>query len=319
MGTSIGKEWESNATLMWGIPLHPKGEVSIESFVLADPNDVQLVRERIHGLYCQLLFNVTLAYIFMRNFHISIKMVIKRVKTLPGWCCLIPSIFGMSIGILAIVSLLPVNLSCREIAWYVGFAITFCLLCNNIIVLQKAYLALCRPRWVLIVGALLMIPQLGYVCAAWLLSPVTLTSQSGCTVHYPDFLPVYWFGSILPLNMLFSTVFSYVAYKQYKAYGSKAWKRMARDGIQTMCLVVACSITCGLIIMFHLGGDLSEMFFLVDRLVTSTILVNHCCSMRRIADESRNESNSSSRRRQQDNDWTSISLLTKNTIHNRME
>ncbi|KAI9596831.1 hypothetical protein BDF19DRAFT_421337 [Syncephalis fuscata] len=327
--------WEANATRLWSIPLHPLGEMDIGDFVLRDPNNADQVRARLQGLYHQLIFNILLSSIFIRNFNIARKMVMMRIRTLPGWCCLLPSLFGMLVGIIAALSLFPTGLTCRKIAWYVGFAITFSLLCNSVILLQKAYLVLCRPRWVLIVGGLFMLPQLGYMYIAWMLSPITLNSASGCVVNYPTFLPVYWFGSAVPLNAFFSGIFSYVAYKQYQKYGSKAWKRMARDGIQTMSIVILCNIICGLIIMFRLGGNISEMFFLTDWVITTSVLVDHCCNMRKTAESSKLSANElsqhikpedaphnhpstdSNRQDNNDADWASISLLTKGAIGSR--
>jgi hypothetical protein len=69
---------------------------------------------------------------------------------------------------------------------------------------------------------------------------------------------------VVPLNVLFSTIFSHVAYKQYRLFGSDAWRRLAKDGIQTMCLVTACNIICGLIMIFEIGGDFSQLSVAVD-------------------------------------------------------
>ena len=77
-------------------------------------------------------------------------------------------------------------------------------------------------------------------------------------------MPWVWFGAAMPINVLFSSVFSHVAYKQYRIFGSDTWKRLTRDGIQTMCLVVACNVICVLILLFEIGGDLSEVSYAVD-------------------------------------------------------
>jgi hypothetical protein len=77
-------------------------------------------------------------------------------------------------------------------------------------------------------------------------------------------MPIYWFTATIPINLLFSATFSIIAYRNYKQYGSDAWKRLAREGIQTMCLVVACNVFCALCIALQVVGDFSGMFFIFD-------------------------------------------------------
>ncbi|RKP26738.1 hypothetical protein SYNPS1DRAFT_27585 [Syncephalis pseudoplumigaleata] len=328
MGELASTEWEEGAPRVLGIPLHPSGERNILDYVLVGSDEIQHVRMRMQGLYRQLVLNILISAVFLFNFNRAIRMMRTRWKTLPSWCCLLPSLCGVLIGILAVASLFPPSISCRTAAWYVGFAVTFSLMCNSVIVLQKAYLALCRPRWVLVVGVLFMLPQLGFMYVSWLVSPVTLEEDSGCTIHYPHFLPFYWFGSTMPLNILFSGIFSYIAYKQYQSFGSEAWMRMARDGIQTMCLVVLCNIMCATVLVFHVGGHLSNMFFAIDYMITTTILVHHCYQLRELAGESKRASkNSLSHQRANappshysahdsrqieptDHEWMAIALLT---------
>ncbi|KAI9596804.1 WD40-repeat-containing domain protein [Syncephalis fuscata] len=132
------------------------------------------------------------------------------------------------------------------------------------------------------VGVFFILPQLTFLAIVIIFCPITLDDISGCVINYPHFLPWYWLGVAAPINAFFSAVFSYIAYRQYRLYGSDAWKRLARDGIQTMCLVVLCNVVCGICIIFKVGGNFSEMFFLADWSLNSTILVQHCSSMRRV-------------------------------------
>jgi hypothetical protein len=106
---------------------------------------------------------------------------------------------------------------------------------------------------------MLILPQLGYPLASFKSSVFTLETHGGYVSNYLPFLSWYWFGAVAPLNISFYAVFSYVVYKQYKLCGSDAWRRLARDGIQTTCLVIACNTICIFIIILEISGDFSEM------------------------------------------------------------
>ncbi|KAI8050480.1 hypothetical protein BDF22DRAFT_695155 [Syncephalis plumigaleata] len=277
----LGTDWIKNATYIVGIPMHPLGEISLPDYIMEVASDQEQFRARIFGVYRQLLLNLLAGHIFVYNFYLAVRIITTYRRSIPGWLCLFPSALGVVTGLIAALSMFPTGLTCRRISWFVGFAITTTIICNSAIVLHKAYLVLYRKPWVLIVGIIFILPQLGFMYAGWMLSPVTVAADTGCVVNYSSLLPWFWFGSTAPINALFSGIFSYVAYKQYRTFGSEAWKRMMRDGIQTMCLVVVCNIVCACGMLFEIGGKLSEMFFLVDWLFISIILVRHCYSMRK--------------------------------------
>ncbi|KAI9599567.1 hypothetical protein BDF19DRAFT_462252 [Syncephalis fuscata] len=150
------------------------------------------------------------------------------------------------------------------------------LVCCSAIILQKAYLILCKPAWVLIVGVLCILPQVGYPLFVAAVMRFTLIDQQGCVALYPPSFPWYWFGAVVPINVLFSSIFSYIAYKQYRTFGSQAWKRLAQEGIRAMSLVIMSNIFCGVFIFLEIGDALSEFFSLL------IVLVRHCSNMRNI-------------------------------------
>jgi hypothetical protein len=113
---------------------------------------------------------------------------------------------------------IPYNVTCGIVCWLVTSGITISLACNSTIVLQQAYLASCRQRWVIIVGTTLILSQFGFL---------------------------------------------YVAYKQYHLFGSGAWRRLARDGVQTMCLVIVCNVACGLFLFLKLEATCLKCLFLL--------------------------------------------------------
>ncbi|KAI9593054.1 hypothetical protein BDF19DRAFT_415708 [Syncephalis fuscata] len=278
----LGPEWEKNATYFLGISLYPLGEVQAVDHIIESGDDRDLMQKRMFGFNGQVAFMMIFGYIFAQNVYISIKMIVAGSRKLSSWCCLISSISGLILGILSTQTLSSFGLSCRILCWYNILGIGTSLVCCSAIILQKAYLVLCRPRWVLIVGIICILPQAGYPIMGAAVMRLTLIDNEGCVAFYPAAFPWYWSGSVLPINLLFSSIFSYVAYKQYKLFGSEAWKRLAQEGIQTMALVVTCNILCGISIFLEIGESFSEYFFDIDWLISSTILVKHCDSMRKI-------------------------------------
>ncbi|KAI9596763.1 hypothetical protein BDF19DRAFT_421278 [Syncephalis fuscata] len=278
---ALGTEWLKNATYFIGIPLHPLGEVDTIEFMTQFPNDIEKTRSRVIGLQFQTVSVLMATFIFIRNFNISLRMVVSRARTLSAWCCLLPALLGIVFGCMIIYAWLFSGLNCRKIFWFSGFINTVAIMCNSIILLQKAYLVLCRQRWIAVFGTLFTLPQLGFFVIVLVSCPVTIEPNIGCVLYYPFFLPWYWFFAAVPISLFFSAIFSYIAYRQYSTFGSDAWKRLARDGIQTMCLAVLCNVICGMIIVFQVGGNYAIMFYVADWLLTSTILLNHCQNMRK--------------------------------------
>ncbi|KAI9591120.1 hypothetical protein BDF19DRAFT_499581 [Syncephalis fuscata] len=279
----LGTEWKKNATYAMGIPLHPSGETDIYTYTTEFPEDMKLMRARRQGLCFQGISTIMMLFLFMRNFKIAMGMAVSRRNTLTPWCCLIPSALGLIFCALTIAALFTKGVNCRILIWVIGFGVTSTLMCNCFILLQKAYLILMRQRWVLLVGLSFTLPQISYLILVLTICPVTIEEEKGCVYHYPPYLPWLWFGVTTPINMFLSGIFCHVAYKQYRLFGSNAWKRISRDGIQTMCLAVSCNVVCGVFILFEVGGNFSTMSYVADWILASTILIEHCQNMRKIS------------------------------------
>ncbi|KAI9595452.1 hypothetical protein BDF19DRAFT_71700 [Syncephalis fuscata] len=236
-------DWRHNATRLWGIPLHPSGEAPLYSFIAAVPNDRHDAQARLFAIYTQTIINLLASLIFISNLAISIRMVLNRPQFLSGWCFLISSLFGAGWFVIVVPYFFEI-LNCRETIWYILTAFSVVSIGNSIVILQKAYIVLLKQRWVLVVGIILILPQLGFTPFVITVSYITFKKHGGCVANYPISMPLYWFGVTIPVNILFSGIFSYIAYQQYKTFGSEAWRRLTRNGIQIMCLVVFCNIIC---------------------------------------------------------------------------
>ncbi|KAI9592427.1 hypothetical protein BDF19DRAFT_468063 [Syncephalis fuscata] len=277
---SLGTEWLKNATRIWGIPLHPRGEVDVMTFIMEASNRDEL-RRRLSSIYRQVGFDIIFLCVFIYNLSISIRMLRGRPRAVSSWCCLISSITGISWVACIFWAIFLPGANCRIAIWHFAIGQTISTMCNSTIILQKAYIALFHRRWVKLTGVLFMLPQLSIFFITWSFCPVTVEANRGCTFHYPSFYPWIWLAIVAPSNLFFSLIFCRVAYRQYRMFGSKAWRRLAREGVQTMLLVMVCNIFCGLMVAFDMFGAFSEMAFPTDWLITSAILVQHCQNMRR--------------------------------------
>ncbi|KAI9595144.1 hypothetical protein BDF19DRAFT_422829 [Syncephalis fuscata] len=193
----LGDDWQNNATIILGAPLHPLGELDTTTFTLQNLNTNDFNRSII-GINHQLLLDTIIGYIFARNLVMAIKMVIKRPRILSGWLCLISSLSGFSWVICVAMGVLYAALNCRGVMWWLVCGLTISSISNSMIVLQKAYLILFRKRWILIVGIISTLPQVAIFIVTWRVCPVAYHPDRGCTFYYPPYLPWVWMGVEAP-------------------------------------------------------------------------------------------------------------------------
>jgi hypothetical protein len=267
-------DWKKNATYLLGIPLHPQGEMNTFEYVMLANGDLDELRARSTGARIQLLANAIANYVFVRNLWLSIRMLMRRSNVIPHWCCFFQSIFGVIYTICALMLGMPGGPSCRVALWVIGVGLTVSPICVSIILLQKAYIVCGQNRMFLIFGSILIIPQLATWYYAWT-SPAIMVPDIGCRVVYVSYYPWLKFGIEAPTVVLFSVVFLKVVYQQYRMFGSEAWVRLARNGIQTMCLIIFCNFICMLLAAINLFGAFSQTFIILDWVIASILLVSH--------------------------------------------
>ncbi|KAI9596857.1 hypothetical protein BDF19DRAFT_324496 [Syncephalis fuscata] len=274
------KTWMENTTSLLGIPLHPLGEICIYDFASGQQENYELsraeVQARVTGLHRQIVSYLIVSFMFVPNITKAIKVLMCQPKNLSGWCCFITSLMGASIGVVTALTMLLNHINCRHACWCLILSICIAMMFNSIILLHKAYLALLQQYWVLFIGSFCTLLQLLFMLAALRFIPITIEAYGGCIANYSPILVYTWIAAALPVNAFFSFIFCYVAYNQYKSYGSSSWKKLTEEGIQAICLVTLCNIVCGIFIAFELFGKFSEMFFVIDWLFTSTVLANDC-------------------------------------------
>ncbi|KAI9592787.1 hypothetical protein BDF19DRAFT_450891 [Syncephalis fuscata] len=246
-------EWIKNATTLWGIPLHPLGELDLYDFYTQTIRESPEKHHSMAGGKLQVIFTIIVLSIHVRNFIVSSKMIASSPHSLAPWCCLISAFLGFVAGSTYIFAFLGLLLKCRVVVWLVLFKLALVYFFNSLILLQKAYLVLYRKKWIIYISIPFMLMQLGFGVFSIYFSYVKLEAEADCTLHY------------------------------YSVYGSDAWKRLARDGIQAMCLAVFCNLFFCALLMFQIGKSRSDNCFVLDLVIVTTILVNHCQNMRKVS------------------------------------
>ncbi|KAI9597843.1 hypothetical protein BDF19DRAFT_434619 [Syncephalis fuscata] len=269
-------EWIKNATYFWGIPLNPRGEIILEELYNKTFNDLEQERIQLSNILNYCILSTIISYLFMRNFIVSAKAVIMYRRLLAPWCCLIAALPSMAFPLQNVLFLFEIRVSCRTTVWYGWFSISTAQFFYSIILLQKAYLIVSRRKWILYTGIPLILPRLSFGFVIMFSSFATMDDTGACNIYYDLFIPYYWFGATVTINMILFFIFCNAAYKQYRKFGSRAWKKLARDGIQAMTMVIVCNITCCLLVIFQVNDDRCDMFFWLDWAITATLLVNHC-------------------------------------------
>jgi hypothetical protein len=270
---TLGEHWQENATFIGNIPLHPLGELSFLTFVEAYENPEDF-RTRLQVIFRHAVVLGILMIVFIPNFVTSINLIYRRPKTLAPFCCFIQTLAGVICGVISITSLLPGGPSCRTLSWLSTTTVRIGDLCVGTVLLQKAYLVHHRSRWLLIFIPVIIIAPIVLLYISWI-SPTVITPDTGCVFIYPDYYPWLRFGFHAPMNIALSGIFLNVAYRHYKQFGTAAWEKLARKGIQICLALLISNFIITIIIAFELFGVFSILLTSFDWFISTIFLVAH--------------------------------------------
>jgi hypothetical protein len=275
--------WEETAERFAGIPLYPDGELSGFGYIFTGSNDIEDIRQRHIGVLVQGFFHTSMLIIFTYNTMQAVHQLRRRSHSLMAWCCFIQSFTGVIYTLVTLSStLFTSGASCRQVLWLAGAGIVISSMCVNTALLQKAYIVHNRNKKLLAAGIIMIIPQ-PVIIYMVMTSPAIPIPRTCCVLLYPTYMPWVKFALDAPMNVIFSIAFIAVVYRQYNLYGAEAWKRLAKDGIQTMGLIILCNFVCMFCVAMDVLGVISELFFILDWVITSSLLIHHCISMSRVA------------------------------------
>ncbi|RKP27534.1 hypothetical protein SYNPS1DRAFT_26815 [Syncephalis pseudoplumigaleata] len=242
--------------------------------------DLRAIQRRSKGVHLQLILVVMLLMVFLRNTFCSIKLLVKSPRKLAHWGCFISTFAGIVyLCCFALPHHLPGGPSCNKVIWGAVSGLCVSTMSTNSILLERAYLANQRNKWFLLAGILLIVPAPMLLVVTYLHVTPTFNPSSGCYITFNVLFPYFRLLIDLPPNMVFSAAFSIVIYRQYKRFGDRCWKRLAREGMVTMVFVVMSNFTCMVCNVLNVFGEATDVLFIVDWWITTTLLVE---STRRI-------------------------------------
>ncbi|RKP05136.1 hypothetical protein THASP1DRAFT_33024 [Thamnocephalis sphaerospora] len=288
----LSQPWEQNATRYMGIALHPLGELNAYEYI----KQMEQTATDMSPYYLGFFFEATLAFtvcgVYVRNAFVSISLLRERPTAIPGWCSLFEALSGITWCSLH-GSFLLGGVSCRSVQWYSRFGAALSNMCIVVVLLQKAYLAQKRQRWLLItpfVMSFTVLPIAGFGIT-W---PALVVGKYGCIAALPSYFPWLLLASEMPFILVCSYLFSSVAYRQYRNFGSKAWEHLARDSIQIMCYLILTNTLCLMGVGFKILGPYSGIFYTVRCFLNSTLFVQHIQPLRKKRGYNRPRAHSSS-------------------------
>ncbi|KAI8049210.1 hypothetical protein BDF22DRAFT_699967 [Syncephalis plumigaleata] len=270
----------------------PIAQLNAFEYLADTGGDIHSIQRRSKGVHIQLIIIVVLLVMFVRNTFCTIRLLISNAYKLAHWCCFITTFTGiLFLGGIALPHHLPGGPSCNVVIWTAISGMTVSTMSINSVLLERAYLANQRNKWFLAAGILLILPAPMLLLIAWLHVTPTYNPSSGCYIVFPLLFPYFRLLIDAPPNLVFSVAFSLVIYRQYKRYGDRCWRRLAKEGISTMLLVILSNLICMLCNIFSVFGEATDVLFIVDWWITSTLLVE---STRRIESSQRHGSSSDS-------------------------
>ncbi|KAI8058162.1 hypothetical protein BDF22DRAFT_664249 [Syncephalis plumigaleata] len=254
------------------IVVHPLGEISPLDFMSRTTN-MKDARMALHSNFIQGTMNAILFCIFLRNMYRSLWMLYHRPRGIANWCCFLQSGAGVALGVVTLTSITTSFSTCRHIGWVAAFGLVVSAVCVNICLLLRAYAVQKRSKLLLALGILLILPNGVTIWVAWFESPVFNTIDHACIMIFPEFFPIFKAALDIFTNILFSTIFLRVVFRQYRTFGSKCWKRLSADGLLHLICVAMSNLLTGVFTTISLFGPLREMVFIVDWVLTSCLLV----------------------------------------------
>ncbi|KAI9597996.1 hypothetical protein BDF19DRAFT_463347 [Syncephalis fuscata] len=290
------------------------GGLGSTDFVWMARNETASLRRRYLAINYQILFAIIAAVIFLRNTYRAIYIVANYPHKIAPWCCLVINLVGVLLSVFITLPSIALGIaSCNTLGWAIIAGVTISSSVTNVILFERAYLAYNRPMWFLILGAI-MVGGSGpaYVINVWYSSTPRYNETHGCYFKYQSYFPYVRLSLDLPPNIIFSAIFSMVVYRQYKRYQEACWKKLAKDGVLTMLLIIASNIASFIINATNVFKETSDLTYVADWLLTATLLVNNTYNLHMLP-----ESYTATKSRTKPTATSSVSIENQTTTRNK--
>jgi hypothetical protein len=235
-------------------------------FLIAKEGQKSLRASELTGLYQQLSICTMILVIYLRNAWHSIGLVIKYPRKIAPWCSLIMALAGViSFGGFALPYYLPGGPSCRVMVYTMTITGIIIVMISSIILLERAYLAHCRNRYLLFTGIFLVLLEPLALYVLFQTGESTFSLEGECYLRFPYYVPVVNFLLIAPVNVVLSVAFLLVVYRKYRRYGGQCWKVLVREGIFIMLLILGSDFLCMICNVFSVLGSSSVVLYVIEK------------------------------------------------------
>ncbi|RKP27048.1 hypothetical protein SYNPS1DRAFT_27288 [Syncephalis pseudoplumigaleata] len=232
------------------------------------------------GIFFQVMLSTVMLVVFLRNIYYAVSLVRKYPRKIAPWCSLsIATTGALFFGGFGLPFAFPGGPSCRTLLFALSIALTLCSMAISIILLERAYLAHCRNRYLLVIGMLLiLLESLLFYVLSWM-TEAHIAPAYGCHAHFLYYVPVVHFLLTAPANTVLSVAFLIVVYRKYRRYGEKCWRLLVREGTVTMLLVLGSNFLCMICNAFRLFSGNTPILYVIECGLISTVIVE---SLRRL-------------------------------------
>ncbi|KAI9592816.1 hypothetical protein BDF19DRAFT_424988 [Syncephalis fuscata] len=241
------------------------GKLTSVDYLAANNGTITDIRARFHGVRTQIVLVMIMFVIFASNTIKSFSLVAKRPNQVAPWCCFIAALMGVIyLAGFTIPSNLPGGPSCKTVIDAASVCLTIAIMATNTLLLERAYLAHRCNRWMLFIGAGLILTSPAFIIVSITKLEPRYSPASGCYGHYPDYYPYVRLAVDVPANIVFSISFTIVIYQQYQRFGDQCWKQLAKEGITTMMLVILSNFLCTIGNVIQVFHEASDALFILD-------------------------------------------------------
>ncbi|RKP23757.1 hypothetical protein SYNPS1DRAFT_24171 [Syncephalis pseudoplumigaleata] len=241
------------------------GTLNGYQFITEAHDNEAAFRRRFVAVYFE-LFAIALVFLcFVRNFYRAARLLHMCPRKIASWCCATMTAAGVLAFPCGLFTASPFGPSCNLVIWEVLLGMVVFTMATNIAMLERAYLAHGRRRWLLAVGALSIVgPGPLYVSLAWYTSTAAFSDMFGCNMRYRSFLPYIRLLLDLPANVVFSAIFLRVVYRAYRRHHDQCWRELGRDGIITMLQIILSNLVCFTLNVSQALKEFSDVFYILD-------------------------------------------------------
>ncbi|RKP08426.1 hypothetical protein THASP1DRAFT_29766 [Thamnocephalis sphaerospora] len=274
VAAQLGIVWQDGAPLMSSTTQPSPGEQPFYTFI-ASGTLLSDERARWQVVFRHLTLASFIMALFVANLRAALRLIYARPHMLSTRCCLVQAAVGFALSLVAISVIFPEGPSCRTILLATTASIRIGDICISTVLLQRAYIAQNRSRWLLVFVPVIVAAPVYMIYATWASPPVLTIQTSGCVFIYSDYYPWIRFAFQAPMNVVLTAIFIKVAYRRYARLGSMAWGRLVREGIQTGLLLLLISLLCTFAVAFEFFGIYSIVLTVFEWSISSMLLVMH--------------------------------------------